>query len=101
MRWVALPVRDDGQDVLLRQDQVLDLVELDLTPRVLRIDDAVADLDVKRLTLAGGLDEPAVADGLDHAFLWLLLGGVGQHDAALGLLFALDGLDHDAVAQWT
>src|SRR4029077_13259817 len=100
-RGLALAVGDDGEDVLLGQDQVLGFVELDLAAGVLGVDDAVADFDVERLALAGRLDEAAVADGLDHAFLRLLLGGVGQHDPALGLLFALDGLDYDAIAQWT
>ena len=43
----------------------------------------------------------ARADGDDLALLRLLLGGVGDDDAALGLLFGLDALDDDAVVQRT
>ena len=43
----------------------------------------------------------AGADGDDLAFLRLLLGGVGDDDAALGLFLAFEALDHDAVVQGT
>ena len=43
----------------------------------------------------------AGADGDDFAFLRLFLGGVGDDDPALGLLFFLDALDEDAVCQGT
>src|SRR5438132_13165905 len=71
-------VRQDGEDVLLAEDQVLDLVELDLVAGVLRVDDGVSDGDVDRLALARCLVQPAVADSLDDPLLGLLLDGVGQ-----------------------
>ena len=37
----------------------------------------------------------------DLALLWLLLDGIGNDDAALGLLLALKAADHDAVVQGT
>ena len=40
-------------------------------------------------------------DGDDLAFLGLFLGGVGDDDAALGLLLAFEALDHDPVVQGT
>src|SRR2546427_11159635 len=40
---------------------------------------------------------PARADGDHFAFLRLLLGGIGDDDAAFGLLFALEAFDHDSV----
>ena len=40
-------------------------------------------------------------DGDDLAFLRLLLGGVGDDDAALGLFLAFEALDDDAVVQGT
>ena len=43
----------------------------------------------------------ARADGDDFAFHRLFLGGVRNDDAALGLLFFLDALDHDAVVKRT
>ena len=60
-------------------------VDLDLGARVLAEQDAVAGLDVERADLAV-LEDLAVADGDDLALERLLLGGVGDDDAALGLL---------------
>ena len=61
-------------------------VDLHLGAAVLAEEDAVADLDVERADLAV-LEDLAVADGDDLALDRLLLGGVGDDDAALGLLF--------------
>jgi hypothetical protein len=58
----------------------------------------VADLDV-RLDQPSGLVAPAGADRHDLAFLRLLLGGVRNDDAALGLGFGVDPLHHHAVMQ--
>ena len=44
---------------------------------------------------------PAGADGDDLAFLRLLLGGVGNDDSALGLLFCVDAADDHAIVQRT
>src|SRR2546422_4788373 len=94
---LLLAVRaDHGQDVFLRHDQVLDLVELELVAGVLRIKDLVADLELHR-DLRPVVQDPSGAHGLDDAFLRLLLGGVRKHDPALGLLLTLDRLDHYAV----
>ena len=43
----------------------------------------------------------AGAGGEDLAFLRLLLGGVGDDDAAGGLFLGLDAADQDTVMQWT
>ena len=43
----------------------------------------------------------AGTDGNHFAFLRLFLGGVGDDDAALGLLFAFESLDHNPVVQGT
>src|SRR5437588_5857816 len=95
----AAVLGDDGEDVLLGEDQVLDLVDLDLAAGVLRVDDPVADLDVELDPLAGLLVVAALADRLDQALLGLLLGGVGEDDPALGDLLTLERLDHDLVGQ--
>src|SRR6185503_9419677 len=91
-------VLDDGEDVLLADDQQLIAVDLELGPGVLGVEDLVALLDVDRLALAV-VEDPARTDREDRALLGLLLGGVRQDDAALGHLFARGRLDHDAVAQ--
>src|SRR5437868_5402667 len=98
---VLLAVRDDGEDVLLREDQVLHLVDLDLAARVLGVDDPVTHLDVELDPLAGVLVVATGANRLDHTLLRLLLGGVGQHDAALGDLLALEGLHDDTIGEGT
>src|SRR6266404_5305039 len=91
---------DDAHDVRLLHDEEILAVELDLRAGPLAEQDAVARLDVERheraLLIAG-----ARADGDDLAFHRLFLGGVGNDDAALGLAFFLDSLDHDAVVKRT
>ena len=70
-----------AEDVVLAQDEVLVAVDLDLGARVLAEEDLVARLDVERTELAVVADL-AVADGDDLALERLLLGGVGDEDAA-------------------
>ncbi len=48
-----------------------------------------------------GLVAPARTDGEDLALRRLLLGGVGNDDAALGLFLGIDALDDDAVVKRT
>ena len=98
---LLLAVGDDGEDVLLGQDQVLDVVDLDLTAGVLREDHLVADGDVEGDALAALLVEATVAHRLDQALLGLLPGRVREHDAALGDLLALEGLDDDTIGERT
>src|SRR5215213_6894262 len=89
---------DDGEDVLLRNDQELVALDLELCPGVLGVEDLVAGLDVHRLALAVIVDA-AGTGGDDRAFLRLFLRRVGQDDPALGHLLARGGLDHDAIAE--
>src|SRR5262245_57591927 len=91
---------EDSHDVAFLHDQVLDAVELDLGARPLAEQDAVAGLDVERHERAL-LVTGARANGHDFAFHRLFLGGVRNDDAALGLAFFLDSLDHDAVVKRT
>jgi hypothetical protein len=72
---------DDAHDVGLLHDQEVLAVDLDLGAGPLAEQDAVAGLDVERDELAA-LVAGAGADGDDLAFLRLLLGGVGNDDAA-------------------
>src|SRR5688572_4871268 len=94
--WSAL---DDREDVLLADDEELLAVEFEFGPRVLRVEDLVAGLDVDRFALAV-IERLPRSDGDDLALLGLLLGGVRQDDAALGHVLARDGLDDDAVTEW-
>ena len=91
---------DDAHDVALLHDQQLLAVELDLGAGPLAEQDAVAGLDVERLDLAV-LVAGARADGDDFALHRLFLGGVGDDDAARGLLFRFDAADEHAVVQRT
>src|SRR5438128_6802225 len=97
--WWLLAVRaNHGQHVFLRDDQVLDLVDLEFVAGVLRVEHLVADLELHR-HLGAVVQDPSGPHSLDDPLLGLLLGGVRKDDPALGLLFFLDRLDHYAVAQ--
>src|SRR5215210_1780383 len=96
--WRRELFADDREDVLLADDQEILVIELELGARVLPVEDLLPDLDVHRGPLALGV-EGAGADREDLALLGLLLGGVRQHDAALGHLLARRRLDDDAVAE--
>ena len=80
--------------------RILDAVELDLGAGPLAEQDAIPCLDVgsdQRALLIPG----ARADGDDFAFHRLFLGRIRNDDAALGLLFLRDALDHDAIVKRT
>src|SRR5262247_1058139 len=91
---------EDGEDVFLAQDQILVPVDLDLGTRVLAEQDAIAALDVEGDPLAI-IADLAESDGDDLALLGLLLGGVGNDDAAGADFFFLLALHEDAVMQRT
>src|SRR6516165_4246305 len=93
-------VGENAHDVALLHDQQLLAVNLDLGARPLAEQHAVADLDVDRDQFAA-LIATARANGDDFALGGLFLGGVGNDDAASGLLFSVDALDHDAVVKRT
>src|SRR5437762_5199813 len=89
---------DDAEDVFLAHHQVLLPLDLDLGSGVLREQHAVTRLDVQGAHFAV-LEDLAGSDGDDFAFDGLFLGGVGDDDAALGLLFLLHALHDHAILQ--
>src|SRR5207245_9683419 len=89
-----------GQDVALLQDQQLLAVDLGLGARPFAEQHPVANLDVDGDELAG-LVAAAGANRDDLALGGLFLGGVGNDDAAGGLLFGIDALDDNAVVKRT
>src|SRR3569833_1788661 len=89
-----------SHDVAFLHDQVLGAVELDLGAGSLAEQDAGAGLDVESDELAV-LVTGARTNGNDLAFHRLFLGRVRDDDAALGLLFLRDALDHDAIVKRT
>src|SRR5690242_10818493 len=91
---------EHAHDVGLLHDQELLAVDLDLGARPFAEQHAVADLEVDRDQLAGFV-AAAGADGDDFALGGLFLGSVRNDDAASGLLFCVDALDHDAVVKRT
>src|SRR5882762_10879106 len=91
---------DDPHDVGLLHDEEIVAIELDLGAGPLAEQDAVALLDVERNERALFIPG-ARADGDDLAFHRLFLGRVRNDDAALGLAFFLDALDHDTVVKRT
>src|SRR3989441_12953731 len=91
---------DETEDVLLTQNEKLLVVELEFGPGVLLEQNAVTLFEIHRNALAGVGVTVTGSDGKDAALLGLLLGGVRQDDPALGDFLALEGLDHDAGAEW-
>src|SRR5260370_11979204 len=91
---------DDAHDVALLHDQELFAVDLDLGARPFAEQHSVADLDVDRNELAGLV--AAAGANRDHFALGgLFLGGVGNDDAAGGLLFGIDALDDNTAVKRT
>src|SRR5437763_16219346 len=91
---------EHAHDVALLHDQEIFTVDLDLGARPLSEQHAVADLEVDRDELAGFVAATR-ANGSDFALRGLFLGTVRNDDAASGLLFGVDALDHDAVVKRT
>jgi chaperonin GroES len=88
----------DGEDVVLRHDEVLFALDRDLVAGVGGEEDAVALLDLEggALTVVEALP---LAQAQHLTLLRLLLGRVGQDDAARRLLLGLEALDHDLVVE--
>src|SRR6056297_2740430 len=93
-------LRDDAHDVGLLHDQQVFAVDTDFGAGPLAEQNAVTRLDVERGNLAGLVTRTGT-DGDDFTFLRLLLGGVGNDDTTLGLLFRFDAANHDTVVQGT
>src|SRR3981189_890798 len=93
-------VGEDAHDVAFLHDQQFLTIELDLGAGPFAEQYAVADLKVDRDQLASFVAATR-ADGGDFALGGLFLGTVRNDDAASGLLFGVDALDHDAVVKRT
>src|SRR6202048_111883 len=89
-------IGENAHDVALLHDYQFLAIELDLGAGPLAEQHAVADLEIDRNQLAG-LVAATGAHGGDFALRGLFLGAVRNDDAASGLLFGVDTLDHDAV----
>src|SRR5919106_2658782 len=90
---------DDGEHVTGRQDEHVVALDRDLGAAVLAVQDGVADADADGDDLAGLLGALARADGQDLSLLRLLLGSVGDDQAAGRGLLALARLDDDAIVE--
>jgi hypothetical protein len=91
---------DHAHDVALLHDEEILAVDAHLGARPLAEEHAITSLHVEGNELAA-LVAGAGANGDDFALLGLLLGGIGDDDAALRLFFVLDAADDDAVMQRT
>src|SRR5204862_5752844 len=99
LRAGQLAVANDlGEHVRLTQNQNILGPELDLGPAVLAEDDLVAFLEI-HLDVLPVLVPSAGADGQDLAALRLLLGRVGQHDAANRRFLLIEDLYDQAVTK--
>src|SRR3546814_7742936 len=83
---------DHAEDVALLHDEQILAVDLDLGPRPFAEENAVAGFH-RRLNEPTGIIARTGTDGDDFAFLRLFLGGVGDDDAARGLLLGFDAAD--------
>src|SRR3954451_1803614 len=90
---------DLGEDVRFAKDEQVLAVDVDLGAAVLGVEDLFALRDVERDALVALVVPAAVAHGDDLALLRLLLGGVGEHDAAGGRGLLLDRPHDEPVAQ--
>ena len=91
---------DHAHDVGLLHDQEILAVDLHFGARPFAEQHGVADLEIDRDQLAALVAAPR-ADGDDLALRGLLLGGVGNDDAAGSLFLGIDALDDDAVVKRT
>src|SRR5580700_8330279 len=87
---------EDAEDFFFLHDDELFAINLDLGAGVLAKQDAVALVDGQRESLAL-IVGPAFAGGDDFAFLGLVLGRVGDDDAATGGRGFLHATDQNAV----
>src|SRR5690606_26156038 len=97
MGIASLVLLDDGEHVAGVEDQEILATDADLGPTELRVDDDVAHLHVLGDEIAGVLRPLPGTDSEDFALLGLLLGRVGDHQAAGRGLLGLAGPDHDSV----
>src|SRR5437764_14626919 len=88
---------DLGQDVGLAQDEQVLALDGDLGAAVLGVQDLVALGHVEWRALAAVLVDLPLANCEDLAALRLLLGRVGEDDAAGGGLLLLDRLDDQSI----
>src|ERR1700739_3517119 len=93
-----IALAQNAHDVGLLHDQELLAIELDLGARPFAEQHAVADLDVDRDQLAAFVAAARAYCGY-LALRRLFFCGVGNNDAALGLLLGVDALDDDAIVQ--
>lgn len=100
MRYVA-GLTDDAENVVLSEQLIDCIVKFDFGSTILADKDDVADLDQEIL----GVTIVVLLTGSKRDYFGLLrlfFCGIGDNDPALDLLFVvLNGLDEDAITQWS
>ena len=91
-------LREHGQHFVLAEDEDVLALDADVGARILAEKDLVAHLHVEG-DLGPVVEDLAVPDGQDLALLRLLLGRVGDDDAALGGLLLLDAANDQTIVQ--
>lgn len=100
LRWDKTELSDNAENIVFAEKLVGFLVKLDFGTTILADEDLVADFDLKRnvVTVVVFL---ASAENNNSCFLRFFLSGVGYDYPALDLLVIIDGLDEDAITQWS
>lgn len=90
---------DDRQDVFWINEEEFEFADFDFVAAVLGEKDAIALFHPDGDSVAGLHVELAIANGFDDAGDRLLLSGLGQVNAHVGLCLCLIALDEDLVAK--
>src|SRR5216683_2323251 len=90
---------EHAEDIVLAQDQMLFVLELDLAACILAEKNPVAGFHVGRHQFAS-LGHLPLTNRYNLPLLRLFFGAIGNDDTAFGLVFFLDALHQDAIAQW-
>src|SRR5580765_6944852 len=98
LNWDSGPLNDDSENLFFANDHVLAVFDPHLGPGVLADEDPIAGLHLE-LDPFAAVVQTACSDGDDNAFHRLLLGCVGDDEAALRRLLGLHPLDQYAVVQ--
>src|SRR5262249_16892187 len=87
------------KNVVFRHDQVFFAFDGDFVARIRREQNAIALLHLEASAFAV-FQELSVAQAQHFALTRLLLGGVGENDAAGGLFLGFETLDYELVVEW-
>src|SRR6056297_3051992 len=88
-----------GQDIAFPQDFIFGSVDFDVGSAVLAVQHFIA-FRHGNLTTIATFEQTTGTDSDNFATLWLLLGGIWQHDPAGGHFFCLNGGNNNTIIEW-